>query len=161
MTSGSPLAQRGVMNTSLAKGADTRRPPSTLALRLAAFAGLLGGCALVVDTVTIAVINDSFGMLDSLLFWVGLIGLLVTLFALATALSAHASGARRLARGLGVFLAGILAIGVLAQVMDTMGHHVFSPSNQGLHGEWSFFTVGVCLLLIAGWSNRAGSPGTD
>ena len=36
-----------------------------------------------------------------------------------------------------------------------MGKQVFSPANVGLHEEWTFFTVGVCLLLIAGWANRA------
>jgi hypothetical protein len=142
------------MTTSTAHDADTRRP-STQALRLTTYAGFLGGCAFVVDTVTIVVVNRSFGVLDNVLFVLGLLGLLGTLVALATALSAPAHGAARLARGVGAFLAALVVIGVLAQVMDTMGHHVFSASNKGLHGEWSFFTVGVCLLLIAGWANRA------
>lgn len=117
--------------------------------------GLVGGGALIVDTVTIVVINDSFGFLDNLLLWVGLIGILVTLAALAVVLSARATGAKRVAMGVGVFVCALGVVGVLAQLMDTMGHHVFSPANKGLHGEWSFFTVGVCLLLIAGWANRA------
>lgn len=118
-------------------------------------AGLIGGGSLIVDTVTIVVVNDSFGVLDDLLFWVGLIGLLVTLVALAAALSARTTGVKRAALGVGAFVCAFVIIGVLAQLMDTVGHHVFSPANKGLHGEWSFFTVGVCLLLIAGWANRA------
>lgn len=154
MTARATVAQRGAMTTSTAHAADTRHP-STRALQVSTFAGLAGGCALVVDTVTIAVVNDSFGVLDNLLFWVGLLGLLMTLVALATALSGHVTGAARLARGVAVFLGALVVIGTLAQIMDTLGQHVFSPSNKGLHGEWSFFTIGVCLLLIAGWSNRA------
>jgi hypothetical protein len=141
------------MTTSTAHDVPARRP-STRALHLTAVAGLVGGCAFVVDTTTIAVINDSFGTLDNLLFGVGLIALLVTLLALASAVSARATGANRAARGVGAFIGAFVVIGVLAQVMDTMGRHVFSSANKGLHGEWSFFTIGVCLLLIAGWANR-------
>jgi hypothetical protein len=129
----------------------------TRALRFTAATGLVGGCAFVVDTVTIAVINNSFGTLDNLLFGVGLLALLVTLLALAAAISIRATGGNWVAWGVGTFLGALAVIGVLAQIMDTMGHHVFSPANKGLHGEWSFFTVGVCLLLIAGWANRSRS----
>ena len=140
------------MTTSTAH--DAHHPPLPGALRLTTLAGLVGGSALLVDTVTIAVVNDSFGLLDAILFWVGLIGLFVTLVALATALSARRSGARRVASGVGAFVGAFVVIGTLAELMDTMGHQVFSPANKGLHEEWTFFTVGVCLLLIAGWANR-------
>lgn len=140
------------MTTSTAH--DAHRPPLPGALRLTTLAGLVGGSALLVDTVTIAVVNDSFGLLDAILFWVGLIGLFVTLVALATALSARTSGARRVASGVGAFVGAFVVIGTLAELMDTMGHQVFSPANKGLHEEWTFFTVGVCLLLIAGWAHR-------
>ena len=33
-----------------------------------------------------------------------------------------------------MFLGVFVLIGIVAQLMDTMGHHVFSPANQGLHG---------------------------
>lgn len=141
------------MTTSTAHDAHIS-PLSGPAIRLTALAGLVGGSALVVDTVTIVVLNDSFGVLDDVLFWVGLSGLLVALVALATALSARTTGAKRAASSVGAFVGAFVVIGALAQLMDTMGHHVFSPANKGLHGEWSFFTVGVCLLLIAGWANR-------
>lgn len=141
------------MTTSTAHDAHIS-PFSGPALRLTTLAGLVAGSALVVHTVTIAVVNGSFGVLDAVLFFVGLIGLFVTLGALATALSAPTTGAKRVALGVGAFVGAFVVIGTLAELMDAMGKSVFSPANKGLHEEWTFFTVGVCLLLIAGWANR-------
>lgn len=134
---------------------DTDIRPSSGALRLTTLAGLVGGTALVVDTVTIVIVNGTFGVLDDVLFFIGLIGLFTALVALATALCARTTGAKRVALGAGVFVGTFVVIGALAEVMDAMGKQVFSPANVGLHEEWTFFTVGVCLLLIAGWANRA------
>ena len=133
---------------------DAHVAPRAGALRLTTLAGLLAGSALIVDTVTIAVVNRSFGVLDEVLFFVGLIGIFVTLGGLATALSARATGARRVAIGGGAFVGAFVIIATIGELMDTMGKSVFSPANKGLHEEWFFFTVGVCLLLIAGWANR-------
>lgn len=134
---------------------ETHLNRSSGALRLTAVASLVGGAALVVDTVTITVLNDHFGVLDDVLFFVGLIGLFITLFALATAASARSAGMKRVALGVGVFIGVFVVMGILAELMDEMGKRMFSPANIGLHEEWTFFTVGVCLLLIAGWANRA------
>jgi hypothetical protein len=123
-------------------------------LRITAIGGLVGGCALLVDTITITVINRSFGALDDALFFLGLAGLLVCTTALAVALSARAHGPARVGLGLLVLVATLAVVFGLATVMDTIGHHVFSSANIGLHGEWSFFTVGVCLMAIAGWAGR-------
>jgi heme/copper-type cytochrome/quinol oxidase subunit 4 len=134
-------------------------PPNALPTdsgRLVALAGLVSGAALVVDTVTIALLNSSFGVADDVLFLLGFAGLWVTLVGLAVHLSAGRRGAARLGAAVGTFLIAVLVIGGLAWAMDLMGHHVFSEANVGLHGEWSFFTVGVCLLATAGWVRRRG-----
>lgn len=146
------LGQREAMTTSTMH--DTHTSPPSGALRLTTLAGFVGGSALVVDTVTITVVNGSFGVLDDVLFYVGLIGLFTTLVALATALTARTTCAKRVALGVVAFVGVFVVIGTLAQLMDAMGKSVFSAENTGLHEEWAFFTVGVCLLLIAGWANR-------
>ena len=115
---------------------------------------MLGGAALVLVTVTITVINSSFGVLDNLLFFGGLAGLVVTLVALAVHLSARASGAARLGRGVLAFIGILIVLAALSQLMDTMGRHIFSATNVGLHGELGVFTVGVALLTIATWARR-------
>lgn len=121
---------------------------------IAALAAVLGGVALVVDTVTITVVNSSFGVLDDVFFYTGLGAFLVTLAALAAHFSRRVSGVRRIAVGALVFLALLICSAAFSLLMDAMGQHVFSDANVGLHGEWSFFSVGVVLLLFAGWSFR-------
>ena len=127
---------------------------TSTALRITAIGGLVGGCALLVDTITITVVNRSFGVLDDALFLLGLAALVICTVALAVALSARAHGPARVGLGVLVLVATLAVVFGLASVMDTMGHHVFSSANVGLHGEWSFFTVGVCLLAIAAWAGR-------
>ncbi len=123
-------------------------------LRVTTVLALVSGAALVADTVTIAVINRSFDPLDSVLFMVGFVGMLLTAGALALHLSRNRRGLRRVLTGVGSYLAVAVSLGALSFVFDQFGRHVFSPANQGLHGEWSFFSIGVALLLIGGWAAR-------
>jgi asparagine N-glycosylation enzyme membrane subunit Stt3 len=146
-------------DTSTAYDADsTTHPNSTThpvtALRVTGVLALLSGSALVVDTVTIAVVNRSFDPLDTVLFLVGFVGMLLTAVALAVHAGARRTGVARLGVGLAVLVATVAALGAVAAVFDTVGRHLFPPSNIGLHGEWSFFSIGVCLLAIAAWTRR-------
>ena len=125
----------------------TDRPLRTTSA-LAAFSG----GALIVDTVTTAVLNRHFDPLDSILFLVGFVGVWATAVALAVHLSAGRHGARRVAFGVTFFVAIAAVLGVVSLVFDQLGRHVFAPSNIGLHGEWSFFSIGVCLVAIAVWA---------
>jgi predicted membrane channel-forming protein YqfA (hemolysin III family) len=115
---------------------------------------LFSGAALVADTVTIAIINRSFDPLDSILFLAGFVGMLLTAAALAVTASASRHGLARVALAVAVFLATALVLGVISLAFDQMGRHVFSAANKGLHGEWSFFSIGVALLALAGWADR-------
>jgi hypothetical protein len=126
-------------------------PVRSTSARVTYVAGVVGGAAFVVDTVTITVINSSFGVLDNAMFLVGIGGLAVTAVSLAVCLSGRATGVARIGLGVATFVALAVVLGVAGQLMDTMGHHVFSDANVGLHGEWSFFTIGLCLLGIAAW----------
>jgi hypothetical protein len=123
-------------------------------LRATRWLGLVSGGALVIDTVTIAVINGSFNPLDSVLFLVGFAGMWLTAGAVAVTTSANHQGAARIARGIGAFLATAVVLGVISVAFDQMGRHVFSPANKGLHGEWSFFSIGVALLTLAVWADH-------
>ena len=67
----------------------------TTSARVAVIAAVVGGAALVIDTVTITVVNSSFGVLDDVFFYAGLAALVVTLISLAVHLSGGAHGARR------------------------------------------------------------------
>ncbi len=150
-------------NSSTALDADpfitTTTPRTRSAAAMATcVAGLVGGAALVVDTVTITAINSSFGRLDNAVFFVGLGGLAVTAVALSVYVSARAKGARRVGLGVLTFIASVVVLGVVGQLMDTMARHVFSEANVGLHSEWSFFTIGLCLLGIAAWTWHRTSP---
>jgi hypothetical protein len=130
----------------------TVRTPTSA--RVTCIAGIVGGAAFVVDTVTITAINSSFGLLDNAVFFLGLAGLAVTTVSMAVYVSGRANGVRRIGLGVLTFVALAVVLGVLGQLMDTMGRHVFSDANIGLHGEWSFFTIGLCLLGIAAWARR-------
>ena len=127
----------------------SRTRPVTRALPIVA---LIAGGALVVDTVTIAVINRSFDPLDSILFLTGFVAMILTVALLSVELSASRRGGRRVAMAAGIFLLAAAVLGVVSLAFDEMGRHVFSASNKGLHGEWSFFSIGICLLLTAAWA---------
>lgn len=147
--------------TRQASAHDTHTP---LALRTTRLLALLSGGALVVDTVTIAVINRHFDPLDSILFLVGFVGLWLTAIAFAVHLSGIRRGANRIVTGAAVFLATVVFLGVISVIFDRIGRRLFSTSNIGLHGEWSFFSIGVCLLILAAWAFRqrpAPRPASD
>ena len=109
------------------------------------------------DTVAITVRNTNFGVWDNVLFLVGFIGLWLTCLALAVHLSRGHAGWRRVGVAAAVFVGVGAVLGVLSFAMDFIGRHAFSPSDVGLHGEWSFFTIGVCLLALAWWVRRSGA----
>ena len=135
--------------------ATTTRPATpSRSLRATIALAYGSGAALVVDTVTIAVINRSFDPLDSALFLIGFVGMLLTVAALALYLTRNRQGLRRVATALGTYIAVGLTLGLISFTFDQFGRHVFSANNKGLHGEWSFFSIGVALLLIGGWSHR-------
>jgi hypothetical protein len=122
------------------------------ALRATTMLALVSGSALIVDTVTIAVINRSFDPLDSVLFLVGFIGMLLTTGALAVYVSRNRQGPRRVAFAAGVYLVVAVVLGAISFALDQFGRHVFAASNKGLHGEWSFFSIGIALLLMSAWT---------
>ncbi len=130
---------------------DTQTP---LALRATRLLSLLGGGALVVDTVTIAVINRHFDPLDSILFLAGFVTLWLAVIALAVYLSATRSGTNRVVTAAVVFIVAAVFLGVISTIFDQAGKHIFSRTNIGLHGEWSFFSIGICLLVLAAWTFR-------
>jgi hypothetical protein len=147
-------------NTTAALDADPSTPATatrSTSARVTCIASLVGGAAFVVDTVTITAINSSFGRLDNAVFFVGLGGLAVTAVAMAVYVSGRAKGARRAGLGVLTFVALLVVLGVVGQLMDAIGRHVFSDANVGLHSEWSFFTIGLCLLGIAAWTRHRTS----
>ena len=123
-------------------------------LRSISVLGAIAGVALVTDVVIITIINSSFDPLDSILFFIGFIAMLLTLVALAIHLSAGHEGRARAGLAVLAFLGIFLVLGAISLAFDTAGRHLFSPANIGLHDEWSFFSVGVCLLVLAGWATR-------
>ena len=125
---------------------------SDRALRVTTMLALVSGSALIVDTVTIAVINRSFDPLDSVLFLVGFIGLLLTTGVLSAYFSRNHQGLRRVAVAAGTYLGIAVALGAISFAFDQFGRHAFAASNKGLHGEWSFFSIGIALLLISAWT---------
>ncbi len=131
----------------------TTTDPDRTARTTAALA-LVAGFALVVDTVTIAVINRSFDPLDSILFLTGFVGMLATCVALAVQHSAGQRGARRAAYGAAIFAVVAIGLGAISFVCDEFGRHAFAASNKGLHGEWSFFSIGISLLVVAALTER-------
>lgn len=121
-------------------------------LRAITVLGAIAGVTLVTDTVTITAINSSFDPLDSILFFIGFGAMILTLAALAVHLSAGREGVARAGSAVVAFVAIFLVLGAISLAFDTAGRHLFSPENIGLHGEWSFFSTGICLLVIAGWA---------
>jgi hypothetical protein len=150
--SAGPPAEARPMTQTAATPATHSTPRSDRTLRTTSALAALSGGALIVDTVTTAVLNRHFDPLDSILFLVGFVGVWATAIALAVHLSAGRHGARRAGVGVGLFVAIAAVLGAVSVAFDQLGRHVFSPSNIGLHGEWSFFSIGVCLVIIAVWA---------
>jgi hypothetical protein len=134
----------------------TARAPASddRSLHVTKWLAWLSGAALVADTVTIAIINRSFDPLDSVLFLTGFVGMLLTAAALSVTLSAGRRGLPRVALAAAIFLATAVVLGLISLAFDQMGRHLFSPANKGLHGEWSFFSIGVALLALGAWADR-------
>ena len=147
------------MTTNIATA--TTHSASDRTLRVASTLALVSGSALIVDTVTIAVINRSFDPLDSVLFLTGFVGMLVTTGAFAVYLSRHRRGLQRVAFASISYLAIAAALGLISFAFDQFGRHVFAASNKGLHGEWSFFSIGIALGLIGVWTSRRQRHVTD
>ena len=140
---------------SVARSAPSRTLPVTTAL------ALVSGAALVVDTVTIAVINRSFDPVDSVLFMIGFVGMLLTVGALSAHLSRRRRGLDRAVAAVGIYVTVAVALGTISFVADQFGRHVFSAANRGLHGEWSFFSIGIALLLIGVWTSTRSARARD
>ena len=130
----------------------SRMPPVAVA------ACTTAGVAFVVDTVTIAVLDRPFDPLDSILFCCGLVATVVGVVAAAVALSRGRTP--RALWAVGILVAVIAVIGVVAQVGDTLAHHYYAGGNLGLRTEWSFFLTGVQLLVLAGVVRRGVSSPT-
>ncbi|MGI9155355.1 MAG: hypothetical protein ACR2FG_01755 [Marmoricola sp.] len=84
---------------------------------------------------TITVINSNFGVLDSVVFFLGLAGLLTFAVSFSVHLSARTTGVARVGLGVLAFVVVIAALGGLSYVADLLGRHVSSTANVGLHGE--------------------------
>ena len=134
---------------------DIRRGDATL--QAVAVLGATAGVFLVVDIAVITITNSHIEPLDSILFFIGLGAMILTLVALAVHLSTGHEGPARVAYGVLAFLAVLVVLGTIAAAADAAGSALFSPANIGLHGEWSFFSSAICLLLIAGWAARKAS----
>jgi hypothetical protein len=138
------------MTTTTTVAATETRPDR--ALRCTGILAALSGGALVVDTVTTTVLNRHFDPLDSILFLAGFAGLWLTAVALAVHLSSGRRGGARAIVAVAAFVATAVILGAVGAGFDQLGRHLFSRSNIGLHGEWSFFSIGVGLLIIAAWA---------
>lgn len=124
--------------------------------------GAVSGVALVLDIAIITLTNSHIEPLDSILFFIGLGAMLVTLVALAVHVGSGPEGRTRVGSSVIAFVAILVVGGTISFVSDAVGRRVFPPSNIGLHGEWSFFSLAVCLLALSVWATRrlraAGPP---
>ena len=75
---------------------------SDRAFRATSALAFIAGSALIVDTVTISVINRSFDPLDSILFLVGFIGMLIATGTFAIYLTRNQRGVKRVGFAVGV-----------------------------------------------------------
>lgn len=124
-------------------------PVRSTSRSVAQFLALAGGMALIADSITVTIINRSFDPIDSILFLTGLACTLGTGIALAVQISTRRHGPMRLLLAVGCFLAFAVILGGIATACDEFGRHTFPATDKGLHGEWSFFSIGICLTLLA------------
>jgi hypothetical protein len=111
-----------------------------------------GAAVMLLDIVIITVVNGSFGPLDSLLFFLGLAGILVGLAAAAAIATRGAT--HRVPRTVGLLLAGLVVLGLLSGTADWIARRTYEGDNVGLRGEWSFFVVSVLVLVVSGVIRR-------
>jgi hypothetical protein len=121
---------------------------------VASVACAAAGLLLVADTLVITVLDRSFDPLDSVLFLSGLLAMLVGLVAAGLAV---AEGRRpRWAWALGAFVGLSAVLGLVSDLGDRLARATYTGSNLGLRTEWSFFLVGVQLLVLAAAVARRG-----
>jgi hypothetical protein len=125
-------------------------------LRAAAvLAALIGGIAWVVDTTVIAVIDDSFDPLDSILFLSGLAALVVMGGSIGALVGRRSAGVRRVLVAAGVALALVAGLTVVSIAADALSHALYHGGNRGLHEECGIFAIGVAALTLAALVQRA------
>ena len=123
---------------------------------LAVPACTVAGLAFVVDTVTIAVLDRSFDPLDSILFFCGLLAMVVGVAAAGLVLSAGRRPRWLWAVGIVVVVGAVL--GVVSGVGDYVARSTYTGDNLGLRTEWSFFLIGLQLLVLGAGVARRPAP---
>lgn len=126
-------------------------------LRLVALLGTIAGAFLITDIAIITITNSHIEPLDSILFFIGLAAMVLTIAALVVHLSEGRAGLSRVGYAVLAFVGIVLIMGAISAVADRIGRTVFSPANIGLHGEWSFFVTAIMVLIIAGWAARSAA----
>ena len=124
---------------------------------MVALLGTIAGAFLITDIAIITITNSHIEPLDSILFFIGLAAMLLTLLALVVHLSAGRAGLARIGYAVLALVGIVVVMGAISAVADLIGRNVFSPANIGLHGEWSFFVTAIFLLVIAGWAARSAA----
>jgi hypothetical protein len=126
----------------------------------AALAALIGGLAWVVDTTVIAVIDDSFDPLDSILFLSGLAALVVMGGSIGALAGRRSAGMRRVLEATGVTVGLVAALTLVSIAADALSHALYHGSNRGLHEECGIFAIGVAALVLAALVKRAPAAAT-
>ena len=123
------------------------------ALEATRWFAFVSAAALLIDIVTITIINGPFDPLDSTLYFFGLVTMALTLVSFAIYLSRKHTGYGRVGFAVVAFLGSVVVLGAISLAFDFAGRAIFSPANVGLYGEWSFFSVALCLLGIGLWAS--------
>lgn len=127
----------------------------TSPLRLAHLLALLGGAAWLADTATITILDDAFGVPDTVLFLTGLFSIAFAALAFGVHLAGDRSTALKVLGAVGSFLvAAVVATAVEAGVQGLVDA-VYDGGNQGLNEEMGLMAVAVLVLAWAVLAPRA------
>ena len=113
--------------------------------RFTVAAAAIGGTAWIIKTVTITVRDAYFEPLESVIFFVGLVGIVSALVSLGWHLAAGRSVLVRVAASLGVLIAVIAVASLIAAFVGSL----YNGSNIGLEGEVPLFVMGVVAVVFA------------
>lgn len=118
--------------------------------RLTIAAAAIGGISWIIKTVTITVRDAYFEPLESVFFFVGMVGVTVAIATLAWHLTARLNTAMRTFAS----FAAVVAIVIFSLLIDKLVSAVYTGDNLGIDSEVGFFVLGVLAVGFAAFNLR-------
>lgn len=124
--------------------------------RSAALAATVGGAAWAIKFVVITARDGSFEPIESIVFLVGLLGLVATAVLVAVHLTRRLRPVPRAAASAALTVVALAAAGTVLTLVAALVARLYDGGNQGIEQEAGILAVALGLLALGAGRPRAG-----